>query len=212
MHDSPHSLHVLASIDKATTAPVSIRARGPSRLPEMPSVRVWIHLVLVDMAKRNRSAIHSGTPSKSESTNAICLRTEVSSDLVVLEELSEQFDCQSGHDDRRELQHRHGLLDDKWAIGNPHLARESQPAGGELMFKRRSWSGTAHDNAAAKRSDQAQQERGKALRRVARACRRRASDERGERCNSSGTAPASGSGPSHSRITPDRGTHAGWSQ
>jgi len=55
---------------------------------------------------------------------------------------------------------------------------------GELMFKRRSGSETGHDSAAAKRSHQAQQQRGRALRRAALAWSRRAHDERDGRCNS----------------------------
>ena len=58
------------------------------------------------------------------------------------------------------------------------------PVGGEFMVKRRSGSGTDHDNAAAKRSDQARQERGRARPRVALAWSRRARDERDQRCNS----------------------------
>ena len=64
------------------------------------------------------------------------------------------------------------------------IARGERPVGGEFMFKRRSGSETAHDNAAAKRSDQAQQERGRARPRGALAWSRRARDERDQRCNS----------------------------
>ena len=56
--------------------------------------------------------------------------------------------------------------------------------GGELIVTPRSASGTNRGNAAAKRSDQAQQERGRVLRRVALAWSRRARDERDGRCNS----------------------------
>jgi hypothetical protein len=55
---------------------------------------------------------------------------------------------------------------------------------GELMFKRRSGSETAHDSAAAKRSHQAQPQRGRASRRPVLAWSRRARDERDGRCSS----------------------------
>ena len=60
----------------------------------------------------------------------------------------------------------------------------AEPVGGESMFKRRSGSETARGNVAAKRSDQAQQERGRARPRVAPAWSRGARDERDQRCNS----------------------------
>jgi hypothetical protein len=61
--------------------------------------------------------------------------------------------------------------------------------GGELIVTPRSASGTDRGNAAAKRSDQAQQEQRRVLRRVALAWSRRARDEHDERCNSPRNAP-----------------------
>jgi hypothetical protein len=68
----------------------------------------------------------------------------------------------------------------RWYGGLALLER----VGGELIVTPRSASGTNRGNAAAKRSDQAQQERGRVLWRVALAWSRRARDERDGRCNS----------------------------
>ena len=58
------------------------------------------------------------------------------------------------------------------------------PVGGEMMFKPWREFEIGHDIAAAKRSDQWQQERRRALRRAAPAWCRQGRDERAERCNS----------------------------
>jgi signal transduction histidine kinase len=61
--------------------------------------------------------------------------------------------------------------------------RTVYPVGGEIAVKRQSVSGTDRGNAAAKRSDQAQQEQVRVRPRIGPAWSRRARDERDQRCN-----------------------------